>query len=291
MLGHMDTVPYHWPASWKDGELSGRGSVDAKASLANFLETLAELDIPDGCQVRVVGAVEEEVSSSKGAFHVRDHYPADAVIVGEPSGAGALTLGYFGLFKLRVTVRSPAGHSAGRNALSAPDTLIGVLRNVRDTMLNLQPGLISAVIDLWSEQLPDLHRAGAVLNFRLPPGTNLDAARAAAEGCAGGDVTIDVERCTPGYSGGRSSDLARAFARAFGRNELRPRYLVKKGTSDMNTLATTWRGVPMVAYGPGDSTLDHTSTERISAEEYLLARKVLTDAVTTWLGAAGAADE
>jgi LysW-gamma-L-lysine carboxypeptidase len=103
-------------------------------------------------------------------------------------------------------------------------------------------------------------------------------------------VTVEVLRCTPGHAGGRSTTLARAFARAFGRNDLRPRYLVKKGTSDMNTLATTWRGVPMVAYGPGDSALDHTDTERIAAGEYLLGRAVLADAVATWLAAAEAAN-
>lgn len=58
--------------------------------------------------------------------------------------------------------------------------------------------------------------------------------------------------------------------------------MVKKGTSDMNTLATTWRGVPMVAYGPGDSALDHTDEERIGAEEYRAARSLLADAVARW---------
>lgn len=57
---------------------------------------------------------------------------------------------------------------------------------------------------------------------------------------------------------------------------------MKKGTSDMNTLATTWRDVPMVAYGPGDSTLDHTDMERIAAADHRTARTVLADAVARW---------
>ena len=78
LLGHLDTVPHHWPAEWREGELWARGSVDAKGSLANFLEVLAHADIPEDGQLRVVGAVEEEISSSKGAFHARDRYAADA---------------------------------------------------------------------------------------------------------------------------------------------------------------------------------------------------------------------
>jgi LysW-gamma-L-lysine carboxypeptidase len=54
----------------------------------------------------------------------------------------------------------------------------------------------------------------------------------------------------------------------------------------MNTLATTWRGVPMVAYGPGDSRLDHTPHEQLSAEEYRLAIQVLGDAIGHWMSTA-----
>jgi LysW-gamma-L-lysine carboxypeptidase len=36
-----------------------------------------------------------------------------------------------------------------------------------------------------------------------------------------------------------------------------------------------WR-CPMVAYGPGDSKLDHTPQEHVVIEEYLAAIRVLT---------------
>jgi LysW-gamma-L-lysine carboxypeptidase len=289
LLGHLDTVPFHWPVCWKDGELHGRGTVDAKGSLVNFLETLAEVDVPAGAQVRVVGAVEEEISSSKGAFHVRDHYPADAVVIGEPSGSRALTLGYFGLLKFRISVWRPAGHSAGRDALSAPDALMGALGDVRAAVLGGCPEMLSAVIDIRCEARPDGQRATGILNFRVPPGADLDAARDAALARADEHTEITVERCTPGHSGGRATTLAKAFAKGFAAHGVRPRYLVKKGTSDMNTLATTWRGVPMVAYGPGDSALDHTDVERLPAADYRLARKVLADTVRAWLVLEGGA--
>ncbi|MEJ2853388.1 MULTISPECIES: M20/M25/M40 family metallo-hydrolase [unclassified Saccharothrix] len=285
MLGHLDTVPFPWPARWDGDVLTGRGSVDAKGCLVNFVEVLAACDVPPGYQLRVVGAVEEEVSSSRGAFHVRDHYPADAVVVGEPSGVDAVTLGYFGLFKLRLEVRTPTGHSAGKDAVSAPDAVVELAQAIRDDLLKIMPEALSALISLGSGHLPDHHTAEAVLNFRVPPGTDLDALTTAALR----HESVEVLRCTPGFVGKRSTPPAKAFGRAFARHGLRPRYLVKKGTSDMNTLATTWRDVPMVAYGPGDSAFDHTADERITGADVLAARAVLADAVRDWIALTGAA--
>jgi LysW-gamma-L-lysine carboxypeptidase len=54
-----------------------------------------------------------------------------------------------------------------------------------------------------------------------------------------------------------------------------PKFKVKTGTSDMNVLAPHWR-CPVVAYGPGDSALDHTPHEHISVQEYQQAIAVLT---------------
>lgn len=312
LLGHADTVPFNWPVRWestggdggahatgadadtddadRDPVLHGRGSVDAKASLIAFLEVLADTPVPDGWRLRVVGAVEEEVSSSKGAFHVRDHYPADAVVVGEPSGSGALTLGYFGLFKLRVTVTVRSGHSAGFQALSAPDHLTDSLARIRRAVLKEADDALSAVIDLSCSATTESQTATAILNFRVPPMADLDALRTAAVNAVDDDVTITFLRATPGCASGRSTPLAKAFGRVLNRRGIRPRFLLKKGTSDMNTLATTWHDVPMVAYGPGDSVLDHTAEERIGAAEYRRGRAVLRDAVAAFFELAGAGD-
>ncbi|WP_282695040.1 M20/M25/M40 family metallo-hydrolase [Streptomyces sp. CC208A] len=281
LLGHLDTVPHHWPVEWRDDELWGRGSVDAKGSLAAFLEVLAHAHIPEDGRLCVVGAVEEEISSSKGAYHVRDHYPADAVVIGEPSGSEKLTLGYFGLFKLRVTAAVPSGHSAGMDAVSAPDLLIRALGGIREAVLAQAPDALSAVIDISCGTGREEHRATGTLNFRVPPSADLAELRTAALGPRDG-VTVEVLRATPGYAGGRSGPLVKVFTRAFAEAGIRPRFVVKKGTSDMNTLATTWQDVPMVAYGPGDSALDHTDEERIGGMEYRTARSLLADAVNRW---------
>jgi LysW-gamma-L-lysine carboxypeptidase len=53
---------------------------------------------------------------------------------------------------------------------------------------------------------------------------------------------------------------------------------VKTGTSDLNILAPAW-GCPAIAYGPGDSSLDHTPDERISIPELERATDVLARAL------------
>lgn len=66
---------------------------------------------------------------------------------------------------------------------------------------------------------------------------------------------------------------------------MRPRLKKKTGTADMNILGPRF-GVDAVAYGPGDSRLDHTPPhERISLSEYLLAIDVLVDVIEELKGA------
>src|SRR5204862_2812453 len=58
LLGHIDTVPGEIPVRVEDGELVGRGAVDAKGPLAAFVAA-ATVEVP-GVRVTVVGAVAEE---------------------------------------------------------------------------------------------------------------------------------------------------------------------------------------------------------------------------------------
>jgi [amino group carrier protein]-lysine/ornithine hydrolase len=46
----------------------------------------------------------------------------------------------------------------------------------------------------------------------------------------------------------------------------------------MNTVAPVWN-CPTVAYGPGDSTLDHTLNEHVLVSEYKKSVQVLSDVI------------
>ncbi|MER8231394.1 M20/M25/M40 family metallo-hydrolase [Streptomyces sp. NPDC094049] len=282
MLGHLDTVPHRWPARWDGEVLSGRGSVDAKGSLVAFLQTLAAFDPPEGVEIRVVGAVEEEITGA-GAFHVRDALPvADAVIVGEPSGAEALTLGYYGLVKIRYSVREPTGHTAGEGVRTAGDRMVEVLAGLPAAVAGLHPDALTAVLGVRALNQGDTQAGEAVVDVRVPPGLDVTETVDALRALAADPVRFEVLRATPGVSTGRTSPLVKAFQRAFRAGGVTPRYLMKKGSSDMNTLATTWHGVPMVAYGPGDAKLDHTPHEHLHADEFRRAQRLLAAAVREW---------
>ena len=66
-------------------------------------------------------------------------------------------------------------------------------------------------------------------------------------------------------------DLLDGLGKAFG---------MENGTSDMNVVGPAW-GCPILAYGPGDSALDHRPDEHIQIPEYLRAIDVLTHALRT----------
>ncbi|WP_440065684.1 M20/M25/M40 family metallo-hydrolase [Streptosporangium sp. OZ121] len=281
MLGHLDTVPHRWPVRWDGLTITGRGCVDAKASLVAYLETLADMDVPSWAQVRVVGAVEEEVTSA-GAFHARDHYPADAVVVGEPSGEKALTIGYYGLLKVRLRVSHSVGHTAGQGVTTAADQMVDVLSRLRDEIGRADSQALVAVLGIHAVNGGDVQLGETVVDVRVPPTLDLEHLVELVRRVAG-PVVVEVLRATPGVVTSRTSPLVKAFSRAFREEGVAPRFLAKKGSSDMNTLATTWRGVPMVAYGAGDAALDHTPDEHLDAEEFRRARTVLSRAVANWV--------
>ncbi|MGW4639061.1 M20/M25/M40 family metallo-hydrolase [Sphaerisporangium sp. NPDC004334] len=283
MLGHLDTVPHRWPVRWDGEAITGRGSVDAKGSLAAFLATLAALEVPEDATVRVVGTVEEE-RTAEGAFYARDHYPADAVIIGEPSGAAALTVGYHGVCKARLSVSQTTAHTAGKAARTAASRIADAVTAAEAEVARLGADTLFAVLSLRAGSEGEAQTAEAVVDVRVPPGTTTSEVIDALRRAAPDPVRVETLLATPAVATPRTSALVKSFTRALrATTGASPRLLAKKGSSDMNTLATTWREVPMVAYGPGDASLDHTPHERLEAAEYRLAVQVLGEAVRRWL--------
>ncbi len=89
------------------------------------------------------------------------------------------------------------------------------------------------------------------------------------------------------FRGDRNNALVRAFLGAVRTVDpaAKPGFLVKSGTSDMNVVGPAWN-CPILAYGPGDSSLDHTPHEHVSLDEYWRAVLVLEQALRN-LGDAG----
>ncbi|MBW7475339.1 M20/M25/M40 family metallo-hydrolase [Paenibacillus oenotherae] len=281
LLGHIDTVPHVWPVRTDPDGLTGRGVVDAKGCFINFVHMLEEVDVPEHGSLLVIGAVEEEISSSKGAYFVRDNYKADAVIIGEPSGEESLTLGYYGLFKLHITVHRAQEHTAAKDSISVIDELYRIVEDIRQRVRDVDPQSLSSLIDIGHRNEKGYLTVRGTLNFRISPEAG-NHYRDKLDLAFGEGVTIEVVRETPGFANPRSDSLVKAFVRSFTKHGKAIRYIKKRGTSDMNTLATAWSSVPMVAYGPGDSSLDHTNEEYLHHREVVSSRAILKEAVDEW---------
>jgi LysW-gamma-L-lysine carboxypeptidase len=115
----------------------------------------------------------------------------------------------------------------------------------------------------------------AKVSVRLPPNFDIETYKTTVRAFAG-DAELAIYGDVPAYRAERNSPLVRAFSAAFRERGLRPRLKVKTGTSDMNTIAPVW-GCLIVAYGPGDSSLDHTAEEHLPLDDYRQAIDLLTN--------------
>ena len=358
LLGHIDTFPGEVPIRREGDLLYGRGSVDAKGSLCTFAVAAAQVDVPDGWRVTVIGAVEEEAATSRGARHILQQrskvtkgqggsveesqggkvteLQSDTVmrqpdnqeenvssvtsslpkppsptsslqspvsnlqspnfpppiycIIGEPSNWDRITLGYKGRLLMDVVITVPFTHSAGEGRLPAEQAVdlwrqieeycdrLNHSREAASPFTQLDPSLRH----IASQDQGSFGRVEMSLGFRLPVGISpvelesdlrryLDTLPDETEA----EVTFSGAELA--YKGEKSNPLVRAFLTTIRAKDGKPRFVIKTGTADMNVVGPHWPNTPIVAYGPGDSSLDHTPNEHLDLNEYTQAIEVLVE--------------
>jgi len=279
LLGHIDTVPGFIPVELVDGQLYGRGAVDAKGPLCAFVAA-ASSGAPPGLKLMVVGAVEEEASSSRGARHLVETYAQapDYVIIGEPSGWEAITVGYKGRLLVTGQLRIPMAHtasglpSAAERAVQLWNALAAYAQRLnqgKKVFEQLDPSLrhMATSSDGFTDQVE------MTIGCRLPPDCDVDALKALMAG-VDPDIQLHYESCEVPFRAEKNNPLVRAFLKSIRAQGGKPAFQVKTGTSDMNVVGPAWC-CPIVAYGPGDSSLDHTPFEHLAVAEYQQAIQVL----------------
>ncbi len=291
-LGHIDTVPGRVPVRVENGKLYGRGAVDAKGPFCAAVAAAARLSetAKAALTLTLIGAVEEEVPSSRGARHALSAYAKpNFLIIGEPSGWDAMTLGYKGRLVLKLKLEKPNFHSAGDDTTAAED-LVTCWQRIAGWAEGLGPGIFDRVqvalqsFNTYSDGLTQ--RAEAVVGLRLPPACPPEKAQgellellAATTGLAGSTGLTTLTTAFSGheqpYRGPKDTLLTRAFRVGIRAEGGTPRFKLKTGTSDMNVVAPHWE-VPMLAYGPGDSALDHTPNEHVEIAQLERAVGVLS---------------
>lgn len=122
VTSHIDTVPPFWPYERRGDEIWGRGTVDAKGSVAAQIKAVEDLlaqgAIGEG-DVALLFVVGEEVGG-EGMRKANDlGLKWDTVIFGEPTEL-KLATGHKGNLGVKIHAKGKAGHSGypelGRNA-------------------------------------------------------------------------------------------------------------------------------------------------------------------------------
>lgn len=286
LLGHIDTVPGFVPVRREGNRLYGRGAVDAKGPLAAFVLAAARVAPRlDGVRLVVIGAVEEE-THSRGAHHLaHTMQPPDCVIIGEPGGWQGITLGYKGTLRVEYRLVQPARHSAGGQPAPA-EAAVAFWNRLAAHAAALNHGR-SPRFDTLDPTLRAVHTFGNGLEdgvemsigLRLPPGADVLALQQQMRNwCDGAELAFPYSE--PPFRAEKNTPPVRALLRAIRAEGGRPRFKLKTGTSDMNVVGPAW-GCPIVAYGPGDSALDHTPDEHIEIEEFRRGIDVLARALET----------
>lgn len=307
-LGHIDTVPGEIPVRLVIPEttpdmpepsplLFGRGAVDAKGPLAAFVDAVAQSGPRPGWQMIVIGAVDEE-GDSAGARYVKDQYRPDYAIIGEPSRWERITLGYKGSAWAEITLRTPQAHTAGQDT-NACELAFDLWRAIRrwSQQFNaprqrLYEQITPTLRGLASGDEDFETWARIKIGARLPEGYSPEDWYQQVESLLMGVEKAQVALKPLGfpvsaYQSPKNTSLVRAFLGSIRALGGQPSFALKSGTSDLNIVAPAWN-CPAVAYGPGDSALDHTAHEHLSLEEYQRAVGVLCGVIQRLNGSAEA---
>ena len=172
--GHIDVFPAGDRARWThdplsgaivDGRVHGLGTVDMKCGTTASIFTYAYLS---GLAGELGGALtltlvsDEETGGRWGSGYLVEHHAdevlGDCVLNGEPSSPHTIRFGEKAMFWLRLSVRTPGGHSAYPHVSKSANRIAAAL--VRD--LEALEALVPATPDKVARALagPDV-RAGA----------------------------------------------------------------------------------------------------------------------------------
>ncbi|MBI3742299.1 MAG: [LysW]-lysine hydrolase [Chloroflexi bacterium] len=280
LLGHIDTFQGFIEPRVEAGKLFGRGAVDAKGCLATFVSACARVGKRDDVRFVVIGAVEEECATSKGARFAVTQYAPEFCIIGEPSGWDRITLGYKGRVLVDYKLEKAMTHTAS-NSRAATEEAVEFWNRVTEYAAEFNRDKTRAVDKLdpslryvRTDDDGFVDRVMMRIGVRVPVGLTIgDVEKEIGQFVNGARVEFSSEE--EPFRAEKNNALVRAFLGAIRAEGGAPAFTLKTGTADMNIVGPIWK-CPIVAYGPGDSTLDHTPNEHLDLQEYERAIDVLS---------------
>lgn len=308
--GHMDVVPVREPDQWScdpyggivsDGKLMGRGSADMKGSLAAMIYAASYLNRDEIAGTIIVSAsVAEELIPGRALESILDTFPADAVIIGEPT---ELRLGFIekGRCTIGMTAKGRVAHSSrpelGENAIYYA---VNAIDRIKAIPLRTDSVLGKEVIELVEIRSTPSPGNGSVPDScwglwecRILPGENEQALLERflnsqkdtnwQEKIHFAIETIDIPCYTgkhlvgkdflPGWKGDEKSRLFRQVTAAIEKNGIPLiNWPIPYGC---NALASCGlRGIPTVVFGPGNVELAHRPNEYMEVRDLWKATEI-----------------
>jgi acetylornithine deacetylase/succinyl-diaminopimelate desuccinylase family protein len=289
---HMDTVPEGngWTedpfgAAVVDGQLFGRGSVDAKGPLAAFLAAI-EAVVLSGIRLRgdlLMTAVVDEETSSRGARHLVPSIHADMALIGEPTSM-QVGIAHRGSLRPVIAVTGRTAHSSrpeqGVNAIYQSIPVIEALRDYAETLRSLSHPLCgspSAAVTMLNAGIAENvipGRCEMTLDRRMIPGEVESEVLEDIKGVletvrrSRPDVSVVVDRMlvtTGGPSELNADHPLVKLALASASTAKRVSVSGLSGACDMTHFRA--RGIPCVVLGPGDSAQAHQPDEHMDIHE------------------------
>lgn len=278
---HLDTVPVGegWSEAplggdWKSGRLYGRGSNDAKASVAAMMiafaslaEERARLPAARGELLLALNACEETTNAGMAAVLARLGLP-DGAVTGEPTGLEVVRA-QSGLAVLRAEWSGRACHAAHVARVEHDNALLKAASEVGAAGPYLTLGgphpllgpstVVPTVLRAGERHnvVPD--RAEALFDCRLAPPHEAQEVRELLQRLLpSARVEVRSARLRP-VETAAEHPLVRAALRAAGK-------AAAIGSSTMSDMALL-PGVPAVKCGPGVSARSHTSDEYVLLTE------------------------
>jgi len=308
--GHTDVVPIREPDQWHcdpyggvvtDGKLMGRGAADMKGSLAAMIYAASYIDRAATAGTIIVSAsVAEELMPGRALEKVLDAFPADAVVIGEPTDLrlgfvekGRCTIGMNAMGKVAHSSRPELGENAIYYAVNAIDRIKSIpLRS--DTELGSE---VIELVEIRSSpspgngSVPD--QCWGLWECRIMPGESEQALLERFSNCQKDTEweqkirftieTIDVACYTgehlvgkdflPGWKGDPDSGIYRQMEAAIEKCGIPLiHWPIPYGC---NALASCGlRGLPTVVFGPGDVACAHRPNEYLEIRDLWRATEV-----------------
>ena len=298
--GHMDTVEVDgmtvapFGGEVRSGRLYGRGSTDAKGSLAAFMAAMADLRTSGSTPpvTIMLAAVVDEEHHYRGVTHLlaTNHETISGAIVGEPTEL-RMVVAHKGCLRFQVRAIGRSAHSSepwtGDNAIEAMADAVIQIRDVLGPQAQrLQDPLVgpaTLTVTLISggsgvNLVPEtctIHIDRRILPGEEPELVWAEIKSALEAGRSGRLEVMAPDLVDAALDGDAASGIARAMAASLLATGLAAEAVGAPYGTDASKLARA--GIPSVVFGPGSIRDAHRPDESIDLQEVERAASAVAD--------------